>query len=132
MSVDRLIWAVVALTSAVAACITVLTIWRPGDNAAVITAILGVTTPTLSVLVILLQGQKTALKVDEVKQEARIVANVAIASVEGAKDSARKATVAVEKVADTVNKIQYIVNGRQDALQQRITELEKQLRGPGG
>lgn len=134
-TVDGLIWGVVAITSLVAACITALTIWRPGDNTAVITSIIGVATPAISVLVLLLQGQKTAKKVDEVKQETRFVADVTAENLEGARDSARKAKDAHEKTTQTVkemslkvDEIKTIVNGRQDELQRRIADLEEKLR----
>lgn len=131
----KLVWGVVAITCVVAACITALSIWHPGDNTAVITSIIGVATPAITVLILLLQGQKTAEKMDEVKQEARFVADVTAENLEGARDSARKAKDAQEKTTKTVNEmsgkmdeIKNIVNGRQDALQKRIAELEERLR----
>ena len=139
MTTDKLIWGVVAITCAVGAFITALTIWHPGDNTAVITSILGIATPSLTVLVLLLQGQKTAQKVDEVKQETRFVADVTAENLEGAKDSAQKAkdaqertTKTVEKMVDKVDEIKSLVNGRQDELQRRIMELEERLRQKGG
>lgn len=136
MNTDRLIWAVVALTSVVAGCITALTIWRPGDNTAVITAILGAATPAISVLILLLQVSQ---KAEEVKKEARFVAAVTAEGLEGARDSARKAkdahektAAAVQNVENTVQEIKGLVNGQKDALLRRIAELEDRLRKRGG
>lgn len=121
MNTNWLIWAVVALTGFVAACITALTIWHPADNTAVITAILGAATPTISVLILLLQGSKTAQKVEEVQQEARVNAEVRGNTLEEVKNKVDE----VKVVAETVHKI---VNGQRDELKRRITELEERAR----
>ena len=125
MTTDRLIWAVVALTSAVMICITLLAIFRPGDNTGVIAAILGVAGPTISVLIVLLQGQGTQKKVDEVKQEAQVASAVAVAvnqQTERAAQKAEETALKVDEIRETV------VNGRQAQMQRRIDELESHLR----
>ena len=130
MTIDRLIWAVVAITCAVIACITALTIWGTGDNTAAITSIIGVATPALSVLILLIQGQKTAVKVEEAKREASQIAR----KVEAAQQqTARTVTARVEETSAKVDEIKNLVtNGRQEELQKRISELEERLRRQGG
>lgn len=149
MNVSQLIWAVVGTTCVVVGCITALTVWHPGDNTAVVTAILGVATPSVSVLLLLLQGQRTAQKVEEVKQEARHVANVTAEGLESARDSARKAKEVHQKTAEVVEKvvekveqikdvaeavteIKSLVNGRQDELRRRLESLEERVRRGNG
>ena len=145
MTVNRLIWAVVVLTVAVIACIAGLTVWHPGDSTAAVTAILGVATPAISVLVLLLQGQKVSDKVDDVKREAKHVADVTAENLEGARDSARKAKDAHEQTAkvvklveqkvntmtnmeSTINEIKGMVDGQREHLVRRIADLEERLR----
>lgn len=143
MNTNQLIWAVVALTLGVVGCISALTIWGDGDSSGVVTKILTVASPTLSILVLLLQVSR---KAEEVKKEARLVAEVTAEGLEGARDSARKAKAAHEQtaqavkqvveqvaeisgVADTVKELKSMVNGERDKLNQRIAELEQRLKG---
>lgn len=149
MSTERLIWAVVALTLGVVACITALTIWGTGDIDAAAAKILGVAAPAISVLILILQVSR---KAEEVKREARFVAEVTAEGLEGARDSARRAkatqeqtTKAVERVmervneikdmADTVNEIKTAVNGEKhklisqnEHLLHKVAELENRLK----
>lgn len=145
INANKLVWAVVTLTAAVSGLIVILSIWGTGEEAKAITAILGVAAPSLSVLILLLQGQKTSDKIEEVKKEARFVAEVTAENLDNARDSARKAKDAHEKtakvvesveekvakiddVANVVQEIKGIVNGQREQMEKRIAELEAQLR----
>ena len=73
MTANQLIAGVIFLTLGAVFAIVVLTVWHTGDNTGAITAILTIVMPAVSVLILLLQGQRTEQKVKEVKQDTQSV-----------------------------------------------------------
>lgn len=128
---DILIFAVVAITSIIVLAITGLQIWHPGDNAGAITAILGIATPAVTVLIVLLQGQRTVAKVNEVAQQAQETAQET-RQVARRVEVTRQVTLATvveaaQKTAAKVEEIHDMVNGQRDELLHRIAALEHEL-----
>lgn len=102
---NTLVWAVVAITAVTAGSIAALVIWHPGDNTAAITAILSVVGPAVGVLVLLLQGQRTAKRVDEAAQkveEAKVVVDETKVKVDEVKQGVKKAAVRAVQAAEKV------------------------------